>query len=47
MKVFIAIRKGKETRRGVISLSKSNNIKYVLQRLVGQGWQVIEIKKAV
>jgi hypothetical protein len=47
LKVFIAIRKGKETRRGVISLSKRDNIKYVLQRLVCLGWQVIEVKKAV
>jgi hypothetical protein len=47
LKLFITTRKGKEVRRGVNSLSKTNNIKYLLQRLAGLGWPVAEVKKAV
>ena len=45
MKISIAIQKGKEVRKAIITLTRKSNAGYVFRRLVEADWLVVEAKK--
>jgi hypothetical protein len=45
MKISLAIKKQNEVRKGVITLTKEANAKYVLRRLHELGWLVVEARR--
>jgi hypothetical protein len=45
LKLSILIQKGKEQRKGIITLSREANAKYVIRRFHELGWSVVAAKK--
>ena len=45
MKLSIAIQKGKETKKAVITLTKESNAEYVFKRLFDLGWLVVSVDR--
>lgn len=44
MKISVAIQKGEELRKAIITLTNKSNVKYVFGRFAESGWLVVEAK---
>jgi len=45
LKISILIKKGKELRKGIITLTNEANAKYIFQRFYELGWLVVEARR--